>query len=324
MDGSNADVNSASTIGSNKWWLKHTTGSRLIDKLVLNLVKKSYLGLRVALRLVIGRRRRNELLMRKKLDFKGYLYHSLSLLGLENRILIEILVNDYGYKISCPINKEDLIVVTKHEAEIIDKYLRLQEGEIFVDVGAHLGRYTLIAANQLRNSAGRVVAIEAHPHNFSLLERNIALNRLTNVTALNCIAYSVKTRLKLYLPDEKAGYTMHHSVVSEYLSSKYQQARLDDHYLEIDADTIDNLLSSLGIAEVNWIKIDVEGAELEVLKGAERVISCSKGITLIIEIHGQRIYKQILDFISDKGFVVYFERTYENGEKHIIARKSAN
>jgi hypothetical protein len=80
-----------------------------------------------------------------------------------------------------------------------------------------------------------------------------------------------------------------------------------------------------GITDVNWVKIDVEGAEFEVLKGATNVLSKSKDIALLIEIHnlsgGTNLYRPILEFLNLYNFKIEFEKSHDGGEKHIILRK---
>ena len=77
--------------------------------------------------------------------------------------------------------------------------------------------------------------------------------------------------------------------------------------------------------EVNWIKIDVEGAEYEVLKGAQNILSKSTDITLLIEIHnlsaGNILYEPIREFLGLYNFKIEFEKASVSGERHIIARK---
>ena len=83
--------------------------------------------------------------------------------------------------------------------------------------------------------------------------------------------------------------------------------------------------NGIGHANINWIKIDVEGAELEVLKGATDILSKSKNIALLIEIHNlpgdTNFYTQIVEFLRSFNFKIDFEKTYEGGEKHLILRK---
>jgi FkbM family methyltransferase len=156
-----------------------------------------------------------------------------------------------------------------------------------------------------------------------MLNRNIKLNKLTNIIPLNYAVYSKETKLKLYLPDEELGYTMHHSTMLNYLSTKYNM-ETQGKFIEVNANTLDNLLQQNGIShsDINWIKIDVEGAEFEVLKGATSILSKSKDIALLIEVHGKDNYKPVVEFLKIYNFKIEFEKIYENREKHILVRKS--
>ena len=116
---------------------------------------------------------------------------------------------------------------------------------------------------------------------------------------------------------------MHHSIILERLRVEETAKKF-----EVNANTLDNLLQQNGISQeqVNWIKIDVEGVEYEVLKGATNMLSKSKDIALLIEVHnlshdGTSHYQQIVDFLKSCNFKIEFEKTYESGEKHMIVRK---
>jgi hypothetical protein len=91
-------------------------------------------------------------------------------------------------------------------------------------------------------------------------------------------------------------------------------------------NTLDNLLiKEHGISEVNWMKIDVEGAELEVLKGAHNILSNSKRIKMLIEIHDtNKLYKPIVEILNSHNFKIIFEKDGPKDRipaKHIIAEK---
>ena len=98
-------------------------------------------------------------------------------------------------------------------------------------------------------------------------------------------------------------------------------------FVEVNADTLDSLLlqNKINYEDVNWIKIDVEGAEFEVLKGATNVLSKSKDISILIEIHnieeGKNFYKEIVDFLGNYNFKIDFEKAYESGEKHVLLQR---
>jgi hypothetical protein len=121
------------------------------------------------------------------------------------------------------------------------------------------------------------------------------------------------------LPDEELGYTIYNSIIAN-------RPNLGDNFVKVNADTLDNILQLNRIKQVNWVKIDVEGAELEVLKGAINILSKNKDIALLIEIHnlpdGTNFYTPIMHLLSSYNFKIEFERTWSSGEKHIILRKS--
>src|ERR687889_1245416 len=308
--------------GLNSWLLKETKGVRTLDKGILYFLKIAYLSLRILLRVVLGRRRRDRIFIERGFDFNTFLYKVFKVLQIGNSMLLRINVPKYDYIFYCRINnREDLVFMTNHEEDIIEHFTPKQ-GDIVVDIGAHMGRYTIISSKRV-GANGKVVAIEAHPNNFEMLNRNIKLNQSTNVVPLNYAVYSKETKIKLYLPDEESGYTMHHSIMSNYIFTKYKD-KTEDKFVETNANTLDYLLQIKGITDVNWVKIDVEGAEFEVLKGANKILSDSKDIALLIEVHGKNTYEPIIEFLRSYNFKIDFEKTYENGEKHIIAIKDSS
>lgn len=304
--------------GSNKWWLREVKGAHIFDKLVFGLIKSTYLGIRLFLRVTLGRKTRDRIFLKRNIIFKDFLYSSAKTLRVDKTLLLEIHVPGHDYRIHCPLNKEDFIVMTKHEEEIIELF-HPKEGDTVVDIGAHMGRYTIPSSKSV-GSSGKVVAVEAHPYNFKMLQHNLSLNKLTNVSTLNWAVYSKKARLKLYLPDEDLGYTMHHSLMTNYLTTKYSK-EIERRFIEVEADTLDNLLKTREINQVNWIKIDVEGAEYEVLKGARETLSTNKSISILVEVHGKDTYGPTMELLRSNNFNIEFEKTYDNGEKHVLAKK---
>jgi predicted membrane protein len=161
-------------IGSNKWLLKEVRGATILDDLLLFVLKIIYLALMVLFRVLLGRKKRNVLCTELGIFyFKDFLYKSVKLLRLVNMMLLKIAVPKYNYKVYCRVNKEDFVILTRHEDEIIELFCP-KEGDIVVDVGAHMGRYTIIASKRVGEN-GKVIAIEAHPGNYEMLNRNIKL-----------------------------------------------------------------------------------------------------------------------------------------------------
>jgi FkbM family methyltransferase len=311
------------------WLLKEPVGVMpVLDKWILFFFKVIYLGIRFSVKIALGRKRRDRIYVGLGIHFNdsfgpsfyivSFLYKTIKFLRLGNPVSLKINVPKYGYKVLCPIKKEEIVNMTIREDDIIEHFTPKQ-GDIVVDIGANIGRYTLIASKRVGTN-GKVVAIEAHPGNFEMLNRNIKLNRLTNVISLNHAVYSKETKVKLYLPGEESGNTIYNTIISD-------RARNEDKFVQVSANTLDYLLQSKEIKQekVNWIKIDVEGAEFEVLKGATNVLSKSKDIALLIEVHnltsGKSLYEPIMEFLNSYNFIVEFEYSLHGGEKHIIVRK---
>jgi FkbM family methyltransferase len=305
----------------------------ILDKVIVFLLKIiylfSYMVLRLSIRITLGKKTRDRVFAKKAFAFNyefdaiplfymfKFLYSIIKFLRLGNHVSLKISVPKYGYKAYYPINKNDLINMTIREDEIIELFTP-KEGDVVIDIGAHMGRYTIIGAKRV-GTKGKVIAIEANPSNFEMLKSNIKLNQLNNIIPLNYAVYSKETKLKLYLPAEGSGHTIYNTVISD-------RATNEEKFVEINANTLDYLLQSKGIkSEVNWIKIDVEGAEFEVLKGSTNILSNSKDIALLIEIHNLKdstnLYRPIVEFLNLYNFKIEFEKTYENGEKHLIVRK---
>jgi FkbM family methyltransferase len=156
-------------------------------------------------------------------------------------------------------------------------------------------------------SNGKIVAIEAQPDSYEMLNHNVRLNGLTNVVTLNYAVYSSMGKLKLY---------------SNYSLMPERSHKSNHKFVEVEGRTLDYLLSEyVQINQVNWIKIDVEGAELEVLKGAHYILSNSKDVRILIEIHGEANYDPIKKFLRSYNFKIEFEKKYDTGDRHVILKK---
>src|SRR5829696_1770168 len=302
------------------WFIKNSEGMTIFDKCILFFLKIIYLGLRILLRLALGKKRRDRLYVERGLDFGVFWYKTFKFLRPGNSTLLKFKVPKYDYEFYCRINKDDFKIMTIHEDDIIKRFTP-KEGDIVVDIGAHIGLYTIISSKRV-GTKGKVVAIEAHPGNFEMLNSNIKLNQLTNVIPLNYAVHSKETKVKLYLPSGESGFTKYNTIMPNWINAQ-------EKFVEVNANTLDYLLqfNEIRQEEVNWIKIDVEGAEFEVLKGATNVLSKSKDIAILIELHGPpHVYRpKVEEFVNLYNFKIEFEKSYEeNGSMHIIMQKSAS
>jgi FkbM family methyltransferase len=289
--------------------LKEAKGLTKKDKLVLFSLKNIYMALRVSSMIVLGKKKAGFLYSERGISFKDFLYKSVKFLVMNN-LLLKVNIPEFGYQAYYRSENSfnNFVVMTQHEHDLIESFSP-KKGDIVVDVGTYIGLYTMISSKRVGPN-GKVVAIGADPDNFDMLNHNIKLNNLTNVIPFNYIAYSKEMEMIL----------VHYS---RMLLGEDEKPNTADKTISVHINTLDNLLQQNGINEVNWMKIDVEGAELEVLKGAHNVLSKNKEISLIIKVHGYNNYKPIMEFLYSYNFVVEFERSYEWGDQHIIARKSS-
>jgi FkbM family methyltransferase len=150
----------------------------------------------------------------------------------------------------------------------------LKRGDVYVDVGANLGLFTLIAA-RLVGPIGHVYALEPSNQTFQRLEENVSLNRFTNVTACQ-LALSDSERA-MEMVTSKEGLDAWNSFASPYVGTKFSRENVDA--TAWDSFAIEHNLSG----RVSLMKIDVEGWELKVLEGAKQQLSRDDAPVLQVE-----------------------------------------
>jgi FkbM family methyltransferase len=149
-------------------------------------------------------------------------------------------------------------------------------GGTFVDVGAHWGYFSLIMAEHL-GSSGRVVAIEADPRIYAILERSVALNDLPQVRLVQAAAAAESGILPLIGFDERDNNwgTSRIAGGSGAVGALY----------EVPARSVDDLLDELGLDAVDLIKIDIEGAESLALAGMYAGLRRGRYRRMMLELH---------------------------------------
>ena len=154
----------------------------------------------------------------------------------------------------------DLQVVFTEYEKRISKIFKPKFGDVVLDVGAYIGYpYTLKSA-KLVGSQGKVISIEPDPRNFRILAMNVKSNKLNNVILLN-VAISNEDGESLF-------YVRRSPMVSKMQTC--QRPPPDTlETIRVKTRSIDSILEEYDIPKVDWIKIDVEGAEVLVLRGLE-------------------------------------------------------
>ncbi len=164
-------------------------------------------------------------------------------------------------------------------------------GSTVVDIGANVGTLAIPLASYVGNY-GRVIAIEAHPKIFHYLRENVKLNSFDNVITVNKAVGEAKG--KLHFSD---------------LSSDDQNSVVQEGGLEVEVDTLENILAPWQIEKIRLLKIDVEGFELFVLRGAKSVLDRVEIVYFESwEEHFSKYgYKtvDVIKFLEASGFEVY-------------------
>lgn len=152
----------------------------------------------------------------------------------------------------------------------------LKKGDIVVDAGANIGLISIFAAQRVGTS-GLVLAFEPHPETVSILKRNILMNKLNQVRVFSVGLGSRNYKSKIYS-------NLH---INRGASSMVSFQN-DSVAYDIDVMVIDEVMEANNIDRVNLLKVDVEGYEMEVLKGAEKLLSSDNGPILVVECSNTR------------------------------------
>jgi FkbM family methyltransferase len=162
-----------------------------------------------------------------------------------------------------------------HEPSVVHGLEELvRPGWTAIDVGANIGYFTLLMANRV-GPQGKVIAFEPLAENFSILQENIKLNSHPNVVVENLALMSRTERIELRSATPGA--------ITWVASARVDQNSAVESE-SVEAISLDEYVQKKGIAKVDFLKIDVEGAEASVLDGATSVLNRDKPI-LLIELH---------------------------------------
>jgi len=166
---------------------------------------------------------------------------------------------------------------TRNELRQIDFLLqRVKAGDVALDVGAHVGQYAVLLG-ALTGPTGHVSSFEPDPIARSVLERNIALNNFGDRVSVETVALS----------DENGSHTFFSlggNSMSSLARTGLGTAAHSDEVREYNVQTMrmDDFLAARGLSPA-WIKIDTEGAEVLILRGATKTLKSARGI--LCEIH---------------------------------------
>jgi FkbM family methyltransferase len=177
-----------------------------------------------------------------------------------------------GYRMSVDWSRYRSFVYGTWEPKVIRAVIEtVRPGMIVIDIGAHIGYYSLLFA-KLVGLKGRVFAFEPLPGNFALLEKNVLLNNLRNIHVQNQAVFSCTQEITITAPDDQPN-PGSGSMLNETGHKQYR----------VNAISMDDYCESLTL-KPDILKMDVEGSEYDVLMGAKKTINQYRP-KLLIELH---------------------------------------
>jgi FkbM family methyltransferase len=199
----------------------------------------------------------------------------------------------YRWRFGSRTNNE--MILGTWEPEMQDIFSRyIEPGHVVYDLGAHQGFLSALAGKIVGNN-GNVYSFEPFPYNFQFLRDNINLNHPCNVT-LFAAAVSDKAGTLAFSNSI-------HDTANTYLK---QSPEFNDNVLQVKAVSLDELLEDKTIRPPDFIKIDVEGAELDVLHGAQKLFSSYNPVVYLEthNVHNAGVDQRCLDWFNERGYAI--------------------
>jgi len=199
-----------------------------------------------------------------------------------------------------------LRVYEHSEQALFAKYLH---GDMtLVDIGANLGLYTAISMHHL-DAGGRIVALEPFPQTYEILQKNVAANQTNGracprVDTFNLAATPEPCRVDLRMnPENRADNRL-------YRGTYHGKLEQWDS-LPVKGRPVDDVLSELGIEEVNFVKIDIQGYEQKAISGFQKTLARSQNVILLSEFWPKGLTEsggspqEYLQMLKNLGFTLY-------------------
>lgn len=193
----------------------------------------------------------------------------------------------------------------QHVQEVLSQHLK--RGSVLYDVGAHIGVLSMFA-RELVGSSGMIFAFEADPENAQRIREQVQRNRLDRIEVVPCPVWSCAGQVRF----QRAG----------ALSSRNEgrvateSGQANEDILVLDSISLD------GFAEQHLaptvVKIDVEGAEAEVLRGSDQIFSQARPV-LVCEIHNREAEKAVNRWLATKDYSFRWIEACEKLPRHLLA-----
>jgi FkbM family methyltransferase len=186
----------------------------------------------------------------------------------------------------------------------------ISKNAVVLDIGANIGTWTLILSEAVGPN-GRIFAFEPTLSTYDTLSENVSLNARKNIFAFRYALFSSNGQIRLYHDVDSSRNSLGQTRTKDGVAEDYE---------EVPARTLDNLVSELSIDKLDFIKIDVEGAEPLAFEGGLATLNRFKP-TILFEVNPQALaelgyrYDSCWRILSDLGY--RFHKLSSNGLKEV-------
>ena len=198
-----------------------------------------------------------------------------------------------GLKIKIRVNSTDLMALTHvwMIQEYSDDDFPISNDDVIIDVGAHIGLFALFASQFCKN--GKIFCYEPIKENYKILIENIEMNQIQNIFPNNLAVTKETSRVKIFLNDDQSGHSM-------FIQNK--------NFVEVDSKSLSDIFIDNGIKECDFLKLDCEGAEYEIVESISSDLFTKINKTAI-EYHmvdtKPELLKQLINKLKQFSFSVH-------------------
>lgn len=196
------------------------------------------------------------------------------------------------------------------EEEAIMVKNNIKRDEIVVDLGAHIGYYTLMMA-KLVGQNGKVFAFEPEPRNLKLLYKNIEVNSYKNIEVVPKAVSDIDGECTLFVGQESFGankiFKPKKTDTQEFEEIKTRTIRLDDYFEELGF-----------LKKISFIKMDIEGSEVRALQGMKNILEFNENLKIFTEINRDALednnsnFRNMLELLGKYNFKFYISNKKES------------
>jgi len=165
----------------------------------------------------------------------------------------------------------------------------IKESDTVIDIGGHIGTFSMFAAMHAKN--GKIFTFEPFPENYGVLKENIALNKFTNVEMINLGVSSEKCIRRIYINEK-----------GSCCNSMYVE---NENFIDVKCITLEDIFNDYKIEKCNFLKIDCEGEEYEIIFATPDEIF-EKIDKISLEYHDEFVKKynvgMLKEFLEKKGY----------------------